>query len=84
MKYILTPEEQDFLIEVLESEGWRALLKVIDQLVTDQEQDVLKRNVSDGVDQLVHAKLRAEGAAKLRAEIERIKQVHQKSKRATT
>lgn len=74
-KIKLHPEEQEALADLLQHYGWKALMNVIEQLVVDQEQQVLRRHVDEGVDKLVHAKLRAEGARKLAADILQVKEL---------
>lgn len=73
----LTTEERESLDEMLRNDGFKPLLKAIELLVYNQEQAVLKYNIDGGVDKLVHAKLRAEGARRL---FEDIKQVKEKSR----
>ncbi len=75
----LSIEEREALVDLLQSPGWKPLLKAIEVLVVDQEQAVLKRNIDEGVDKLVHSKLRAEGARKLAHDINQIKEVYKKS-----
>lgn len=72
-KGLLSPEERDLLRGLTESQGYKHLLTVIEQLVREQEESVLRLHISDGVEQLVHAKLRAEGAAKLAADLSLLK-----------
>ena len=70
----LSIDERESLADLLQSPGWKPLLKVVGKLVDEHEQSVIKRNIDEGVDKLVHAKLRAEGARKLGSDIEQIKE----------
>lgn len=78
---ILNVDEQDAFEGLLDHPGYRPLLKVIEQLVNDQEQQVLKLNVADGVDGLVYAKLRAEGARRLLNNISELKKLHRAARK---
>lgn len=57
------------------SHGWEPLLKVVDQLVQEQEQNVIRYNLEEGPDGLVIEKARAEGAIKLRRKLQDVKDV---------
>jgi len=75
----LNMEEREALTDVFQAAGWKPLLKVIEQLVVDTEAQVLRRHIDEGVDKLVHAKLRSEGARKLALDIEQLKEWHKKT-----
>lgn len=65
-KLPINGDEQEALLSLLSnSDGWKVLLKVMDALVDDQERAVLRLIVEGDATNLVHAKLRAEGARKL-------------------
>lgn len=61
----LSLDEREQVQEILDHETMPALLKLIEEVVKDMEQDVIRRHLDEGVDKLVHTKLRAEGARKL-------------------
>jgi hypothetical protein len=69
----LTPEERELLVEVLLSQGWTSLLRAIDIEVGRLEQLLVKYDLSEGAEKLVHAKARVEGAHKLRYAINQMK-----------
>lgn len=75
----LSVDDREALADVMQSAGWKPLLHVIEQLVVDLEQAVIKRHIDDGVDKLVHAKLRAEGARKLAADLHQFKEIYKKT-----
>lgn len=80
-KVRLTGEQQDALSELFDSYGWPALIAAIEQLVAAREQGVLRLNIAEGVDRLVHEKLRAEGARQLRTDIELLREHSRKQAR---
>ncbi len=66
----LSIDQQEYLLDQVQSSGWPYLVQVIDQFVAQYEQDVIRLNIEDGITtRLVHTKLRAEGAKKLAADI---------------
>lgn len=79
MRGIMNIDEEEALRDLFSHPGWKPLLKAIDHLTSDQEQLVLKYQVSDGADGLVHLKLRAEGARKLSRDIAQLKQLDKKA-----
>jgi len=70
----LSFEEAEVLADFLVSDGFRALVKAVDALVSEQERAVLKTNLDAGERPLIYAKLRAEGARKLHADLSQLKQ----------
>ena len=70
---LLSIDESEALADMLRHEGWKALIKLIDGLVEEQEYSVIKLSSEEGADKLLHAKLKSEGARKLRVDIEKIK-----------
>lgn len=70
---LLSADERDAVADLVTHEGWSAFMKLVEGLVAEQEHEVIKLTIKDGVDQVIHAKLRAEGARKLRHSIERLK-----------
>jgi hypothetical protein len=77
---ILNMDEAEAFESLFSHPGYKSLLKIVDQLVIDQEQAVLKLDISSGVDALVYAKMRAEGARKLYNAITQLKSIHTKAK----
>jgi hypothetical protein len=70
---LLTVEEADAVADLLVHSGWRPLLKLVERMTRDQEEAVIRMKVSDGEKEVLHAKLRAEGARKLASDIEQLK-----------
>lgn len=70
----LTIDEKEFLHDLVNSSGWSVLLKRIEQMATNIDSAVLRYNLSDGTDKLVHAKARSEGSRQLQLAIMNIKQ----------
>lgn len=79
MVHKLTLEEKEFLRELAEHPGMKALLKEIENMGEELNADVLKCHLSTSDDEkeLVRRKCRAEGSARLvrsiRARIESLK-----------
>lgn len=72
---LLTLDERDYVADLVRHDGWKPLLEMVEQLVSDQESAVLRLQINDGVEALVHAKLKAEGARKLSADVARLKEL---------
>lgn len=78
----LNLDQREALVDLAQHYAWPALLKAIDELVVKQEQAVLTFDIEGGgIDRFVHAKLRAEGARKLRADIEHLTKLLKKQER---
>ena len=73
MKFKLSQDEREALIDVLKSDGWSPLLKCIEQLVQRQEELLLSYDLGNGADRLIHEKARVEGARRVQADIQQIK-----------
>lgn len=69
----LTIDEKEFLHDLVNSPGWPVLLKKVDWLASNIESAVLRYNLDDGPEKLVHAKARAEGSRQLLVAIQGIK-----------
>lgn len=80
-KYNLNMDDQEALEELLMSHGWGPLLKVVDVLVREQEQNVMRYNLKDGPDGLVIAKAQTEGAYTMKRRLNELKDEVFKRKR---
>lgn len=61
----LTVEEKENLEVMLDSPGWAAVCKVLEQLTSDFDKRVLSYNLNEGPQGLMIAKAQAEGASTL-------------------
>lgn len=67
----LTQDQQEALLELRDNDGVRPLLIEIENRVEVMEHEVITASV-DNRDELIHRKLRAEGARKLLLDITKI------------
>jgi hypothetical protein len=68
---LFTYEEELALTEILLSDSWSLITKLVEFLAGSQSESVLKYNLDDGPDGLIIAKARHEGAQAL---LQRVKQ----------
>lgn len=61
----LNIDEKENLLALMQSAGWKPLLKILDQLEQNQKNRVLNYSLTDGPEGLVIEKARAEGAKTL-------------------
>lgn len=64
----LSVDEKDAIVSLLDAEGYRTFLAILDYHVSLQEEEVLAMRLeasTDSVEKLAYAKSRAEGARKL-------------------
>lgn len=74
MKLPLSLEAREALSEMLDNEeGFSALIQTVEYFVKIEEERLLKYNLGDGADQLVHQKARVEGSRKLANAIKELK-----------
>jgi hypothetical protein len=76
MSHKLTADEKDALGDMLTSEAWPAILKLIENLVENQGSKCLTYNLDSGPEGLVIEKARFEGAQRLFLGIQSIKKQH--------
>lgn len=74
----LDRDDTDALLELMVGHGWKPLLAAVENLVNDEEQRLLKYNLEDGAEKLVHAKARVEGARRLASNLRDLKEVLKK------
>ena len=72
----LNADDREDLENVLQSVGWKVLLRIAEELTSDIEKRVLQYNLEDGLERLGHAKARAEGARKLMHSIQQLQKVY--------
>lgn len=74
MKLPLSLEVREALSEMIDNEdGFNALIQAVEYFVKIEVDRLLKFNLQDGADQLVHQKARVEGAYKLANAIKELK-----------
>ena len=65
----LSIDERDAVADLLDTDGWRPLLKLIAGMCADHERAVISLSADNGSEPIMRAKLKAEGARKLEADI---------------
>lgn len=74
-------DEREFLHDLVNSNGWPVLLRMIDDKAQTIDRRVLTFNLTDGAAKLVHEKARSEGARLLQRAIISIKDDFKKADR---
>jgi hypothetical protein len=69
----LSMDERDAVADLYLHEGYPALLKLVEELVDEQERHVLRIDSGEGAEKLMYAKLKAEGAKKLLSDMTQLK-----------
>ena len=65
----ITVDDQELLRELVSSEAWKSVIKLMEAAVDRQRDSLLTYNTSNGTEGLIYAKLRLEGAETVLAAI---------------